>query len=255
MVRGKSPEQSKILFGYKSVTQGCYLAIFVYTIYIVSIAENLKRDTPQVIQIWYTNNFLFWGTVAKYNKTIQQLENLDNDWDYLLNLYKYKILIKIPDKFVTGHKLSALEPVLDTKYLGGYLRPEKLVKNWFLEKVETWTSGIKTFSKIVRHEPQCVYADIFKTLLPEWNYIQRVTRDAGQEFDSVEQALAEDFVPTIFRDEQSDLIRDLVSMTIKDEKFSITDPTKTAVPLNACLIVSSKLIVENLSELNNIDTQ
>ena len=49
--------------------------------------------------------------------------------------------------------------------------------------------------------PQAAYSGLQKSLQQEWQFVQRVTKDAGSEFEAVELALSGTFLLTLFGDE------------------------------------------------------
>jgi hypothetical protein len=56
-------------------------------------------------------------------------------------------------------------------------------------------------AKVAGRHPQTAYAGMQRSLQQEWEFIQRVTDGLSNEFDAIEQALNDKFLPALFRAE------------------------------------------------------
>ena len=66
------------------------------------------------------------------------------------------------------------------------------------EKALAWAEGVLELSKVVGRYLQAAYAALQKSLQQEWQFLQRVTNGLSNEFKVVEEALAENFLPSLF---------------------------------------------------------
>ena len=82
-----------------------------------------------------------------------------------------------------------------------------------------WAEGILELSKVVGRYPQAAYAGLQKSLLQqqEWQFLhQWVTSGLSNEFEVVEEALAENFLPSLFGTRiQCDTKRQLTCLPVK----------------------------------------
>jgi hypothetical protein len=58
-------------------------------------------------------------------------------------------------------------------------------------------------AKVAERYPQTAYAGMQKSLQQEWQFLQRVTDGLGEEFDDIEQAMNDKFLPALFWIEES----------------------------------------------------
>ena len=58
---------------------------------------------------------------------------------------------------------------------------------------------MKKLFGVARKHPQSSYAGLHKSLQQEWEFMQWVTPDIGDDFIPVEQALRESFILYLFR--------------------------------------------------------
>lgn len=70
---------------------------------------------------------------------------------------------------------------------------------------------------------------MMKSFQQEWQFIQRVTPGLSDEFDVVEHALNDDFLPALFGTESvSDTRRQLACLPVKHSGLALPNPTTTA---------------------------
>ena len=58
---------------------------------------------------------------------------------------------------------------------------------------------MKTMSEVACKHPKSAYAGLQKSLQQEWEFVQRVTPNIGDDFGPVEQALQDAFIPYIYQ--------------------------------------------------------
>ena len=90
-------------------------------------------------------------------------------------------------KVVTGHR-----------YLGGYIGDKEVERRWLADKITRWAESVETLDGVYRKHPQSAYAGLQKSILQEWEFVQRVTPGIGDTFGPVEKVLRETFVPAVF---------------------------------------------------------
>ncbi len=89
-------------------------------------------------------------------------------------------------------------------------------------------------AKVAPNFPQTAYSGLQKSLQQEWQFVQRVTKGIGHEFQDVELALAKTFLPTLFGDnfDKTDPRRKLSGLPVKWAGLAIPDPTAVSADLN-----------------------
>ncbi len=94
--------------------------------------------------------------------------------------------------------------------------------------------------------PQSAYSGLQKSLQQEWQFVQRVVKDVGEEFEGIEKALARTFLPALFNDDYdvaADPRRQLASLPVKHAGLALPDPTESAeANYDASILVCSHLL-------------
>ena len=84
-------------------------------------------------------------------------------------------------------------------YIGGFIGEPESEKVWLAEKVARWTDSVKVLAGVAHRHLQKSYAAIQKPLQKEWDFIQSNTPDIGEAFCSMEEALQNSLLPTLFQ--------------------------------------------------------
>lgn len=113
--------------------------------------------------------------------------------------------------------------------------------NGFRKKTTHWTNAVEQLAQVARTQPQVAYAGLQKSLQQEWQFVQRVRQDIGNDFHNVQKAIAADFLPSLFGDNIMDddpRIR-LATLPVKAAGLALPNPVESADPnylssLEAC---------------------
>ena len=118
---------------------------------------------------------------------------------------------------------------LGHRYLGGFLGSLDSQADWIQPKVAKWCEAVCTMSKAAVRYPQSAFAGLTKSLQAEWLYLQRVTPAMGPFFAPLEEALKQDFIPALFRDDNLPPdSRSLLGLVAKRAGIGIPNPVETA---------------------------
>jgi hypothetical protein len=116
-------------------------------------------------------------------------------------------------------KDSDWKVVTGCRYLRGFIGDKAEQREWVEEKALTWADSVLELSKVVGRYPQAAYAGLQKSLQQEWQFLQRVTNGLSDEFEVVEEVLAENFLPSLFGNGEScDAKRQLVCLPVTFRK-------------------------------------
>ena len=83
-------------------------------------------------------------------------------------------------------------------YLGGFIGDPVTEKAWLDDKVRGWTESVTVLAGVACRHLQIAYADLQKSLLQEWGFIQHVALGNGEAFSPVEEAFQNSFLPALF---------------------------------------------------------
>jgi hypothetical protein len=131
------------------------------------------------------------------------------------------------------------------RYLGGFIGEDEALNKWLDEKTKFWTEAVTDLTSVTQAFPQAAYSGLQKSLQQEWQFVQRVTKGIGPEFASVEQTLAETFLPTLFGGEynEDDPRHALAGLPVKWAGLAIPDPTTSVQPnYEASILLCSHIL-------------
>jgi hypothetical protein len=143
------------------------------------------------------------------------------------------------------HRFPAFRVKTGNRYLGGFIGENEVLNKWLGKKTKFWTEAVTDLTSVTQAFPQAAYSGLQNSLQQEWQFVQRVTKGIGPEFASVEQTLAETFLPTLFGDEydKDDPQRALAGPPVKWAGLAIPDPTTSAQPnYEASILLCSHIL-------------
>ena len=95
--------------------------------------------------------------------------------------------------------------------------------------MEEWAHGFKVLAKISRRHLQSAYAGLGMSLQLEWQYLQRTVPVVGTLMGPIEEALRENFFPSLFGGENIDAdFRKILGHGVKHRGLGISDPRLSA---------------------------
>ena len=101
---------------------------------------------------------------------------------------------------------------------------------------------------VAKRYPQTAYAGLVKSLQSEWQYLQRVVPDLGEEFKPIEQALREAFLPALLGDglEVTARQRNLYALPVKQGGLGILNPTETGSRCYTSSVDATSMLSQSL---------
>eukprot|EP00957_Ditylum_brightwellii_P026742 2022643-Ditylum_brightwellii.AAC.1 len=88
------------------------------------------------------------------------------------------------------------------RYLGGYIGPKQLAKEYVEKKVDDWVKLVETFSNMIAHQPQVAFAGYVRSLQFECAYIQRAIEVEEHVFNPLEEAISSRLLTELFEAKQ-----------------------------------------------------
>ena len=220
------------LHGQEGVTQGDPLSMFAYGLGVLPLIRQLKAEFPDVNQPWYADDAASAGKFSQIREHIARLNELGPHVGYYPEPSKC-ILIVPQNHLVSAQSEFAdlgFQVVPGSRYLGGFIGERSALVDWIQAKVAKWTHDIQSLAAAARAHPQAAYAGLQRSLQQEWQFVQRVVRDAGQFFDPVVQALHGTFLPALFGADlpEQDPIHTLAGLPVKHVGLALPHPRATA---------------------------
>jgi len=215
----------------EGVTQGDPLAMVMYGVGLLPLIRILKKAVSDVHQPWYADDAGAGGHFNRITRYFEKLQEFGPPRGYFPEPSKSILIVKEHNKERAEVCFAdfGFKVVTGSRYLGGFIGDKAEQREWVEEKATTWAAGVIELSKVVGRYPQAAYAGLQKSLQQEWQFLQRVTSGLSDEFEVVEEALAENFLPTLFGTGiQCDTKRQLACLPVKHAGLALPNPTTTA---------------------------
>jgi hypothetical protein len=75
---------------------------------------------------------------------------------------------------------------------------------WIKEKAHNWAEAVKELASAAKNYPQTVYSGLQRSLQQEWQFVQRVISDIGDQFAEVEKVISHTFRRALFGEDIAD---------------------------------------------------
>ena len=94
--------------------------------------------------------------------------------------------------------------------------------------VADWKKELLDLTQICKQEPQVCYAAYVFGLSKRWLYLMRTTPEIAEFFEPLECCISEQFLPTLFKSFNADILRKITTLPAKFGGLSIFDPVQIA---------------------------
>ncbi len=256
--RGK---ECTIIYSKEGVTQGDPLSMILYGITVCPLARRLLQCMPDLIQTWYADDYALSGPASRMKIAMKLVQKWGPHRGYFPEPDKSVVVCKIEHTTQAKAILEEFEfkYAKGKRYVGGFLGTEAARTDWMEEQIQKWVKNIQTLAKIAKKFPQTAYAGMTKSLQNEWAYLQRVCGNAGELFQPIEDAIAQDFLPALFGCSAEELaeskLRPLLALPVKLAGLGIPDPTKNAQRCHDTSKACTKELVTSLLEGKDLDVR
>ena len=253
--------EALILLSKEGVTQGDPLAMALYGIALLPLAEILRKQCPEVLQPWYADDAAMQGRPPSVAKCFQLLIKTGPMFGYYPEPEKSFCICplateaaaaatfetaNLPLKFSRGHR-----------YVGGFIGSTAMKDRWVEPMVAKWVDGVKAIAKVARKYPQSAFFGFSQSLQSEWQYLCRIVPDVGKHLEPVEAAIQEFLIPALFDmppGEVKDKFRRLLEHGVKQGGMNIRNPVKGASRLHQASEEASEILVESLLANADLDS-
>ena len=136
------------------------LAMVLYGLAVVPMAESLREAQPDVLQPWYADDAAMVGPASGLAATMRLLMQHGPDRGYFPEPAK-SVVISRPDA------RPVLEAALNefnfsfrdgARYLGGHIGDAASRLSWLHSKVAAWVDGVHALASVACSHPQSAYA-------------------------------------------------------------------------------------------------
>ena len=250
-----------MLHSKEGVTQGDPLAMVVYGVGMLPLTHILRRQTEEMMQLWYADDAAAGG---KFDKVLCYFNTLTREGPkrgYFPEPTKSILCVK-PQSVVRATALFqhlGFKIVTGTRYLGGHIGTEDECDQWVKKKVAGWADGVKALSKVARTSPQCAFAGLQKSLQSEWMHLQRATGGIGPLFAPVEAAISQFFLPALLGIDPTQgtppPLRQLLSLPVKCAGVGLPIPPDASDTHNATSMACTTILTNSLLSKRRFNLQ
>jgi len=179
----------------------------------------------QLKATWKTILFLLW-----VQHQMQRIRKTMIKWYYYLVFHKGKNMEQLlywgTEDRCTFHA-GSWQPLYFVLFRSQSCQNTKFK---LLMKASFWEKVVKTMARATKKFPQTAYVVMKNSLQMEWQYVHRTVSDAGTFFDGVEEAIASEFLPSLFGVDEDITCkyRKLADLPVRHGGLSLSNPTTTS---------------------------
>ena len=213
----------------EGITQGDHLAMPMYAMTTLPLIRRLPNT---VTQIWYADDASATGLVTDLRKWWGDLASVGPCFGYNPNPSKSWLVTK-EDSY--SNAVAAFEGSninMSTNghpYLGAALGTDAYINQFVTEKVDTWSSELRTLSEIAATQPHAAFAAFTHGLQSRWSYLSRTQPNVSKHYQHLENIIRSKFIPALTGNPPpNDSDRDLFALPAKVGGQGLCNPTKSS---------------------------
>jgi hypothetical protein len=234
IVRKGTGAPAFMIFGEEGLSQGDPLAMVLYGVALMPLAEHLRKFLPDVLTPWYADDAAAAGNAERSAMALKFLKVYGPIYGYYPEPEKSFHICKKEDEaqaevafYAHGLKLK-VQFVRGMRYLGGYIGSRDSKLEWVEEKVRVWVDGVKILASVVKRFPQTAFAGLTISLQNEWQYLMRTVTGIAALFDPLEKEIRSNFLPRLLGvDSISAEMCQLMAQGVKQAGLGIRNPVET----------------------------
>ena len=254
-------QEALILLSKEGVTQGDPLAMALYGIALLPLAELLRKACPEVLQPWYADDAAMQGRAQAVAKCFQLLIKLGPMFGYFPEPEKSFCICPLATEAAAAAVFAAESLPLSFsrghRYVGGFVGSRSMQDRWVEPMVDKWVVGIKALAKVAGKYPQSAFFGFSQSLQAEWQYLCRIVPGVGKHLQPVEDAIKTFMIPALFdlpASEMKDDFRLLLEHGVKQGGMNLRNPCKNADRLHQASEEASEVLVASLLGNDNLDS-
>ena len=160
------------LLSKEGVTQGDPMAMALYGIALLPLAEILRKEYPQVMQPWYADDAAMMGQARPVAGCFMRLQAIGPDFGYFPEAEKSYFICPLADEAAAKTVFEELELEIQysqgEQYVGGFIGSTEMQDRWIEPKVQGWVEGVKSLARVATRYPQSAFAGFTQSLQSEW---------------------------------------------------------------------------------------
>ena len=253
--------EALILLSKEGVTQGDPLAMALYGVALLPLAELLRVNSPEVMQPWYADDAAMMGLAKEAAACFEKLVAVGPQFGYHPEPAKSFVICPLADEEAAKAEFTAKNlPVKfcrGHRYVGGFVGSRAMQDRWVDPMVEKWVESIQALAKVAVRYPQSAYAGFSQSLQSEWQYLCRCVPGVEAHLGPVEVAIEQLLIPALMdmgSGEVTKEFRQLLANGVKQGGLNLRNPAAGAARLFQGSSEASKVLVKSLMTASALDS-
>jgi hypothetical protein len=163
--------------------------------------------------------------LASFHQTVQNWAS----YGYFPKPSKSVLIVPARTAFADLHsKVTTGHHCLDS-----FISDQDAFETWIPEKPKHWSETVMELALVAKNFPQSAYSGLHKSLQQEWQFVQRIKKVVGEEFNDIKKAISQTFLPALFGHDydDDDPCHSLVTcLPMKHAGLAIPDPIESSEP-------------------------
>ena len=251
VVRRGGGKPAYIIPHKEGVSQGDPLAMALYGVALLPLAEGMEKAVPQAVTPIYADDTSAVGNAVHNAECMLYLKENGEDFGYALEPEKSVHVCRLQDE--PGAKVAfysrglRIQFARGKRYLGGFVGSKEFREEWVREKVEKWRDGVCILANIAKRYPQAAYAAFTISYQNEWAHVQRTVPEVSLLLEPIERAIRDKFLPVLLKvDSIGAEMRQLLSHGLKQAGLGVRHPVESAdvqfqTSQSACAVLTDAL--------------
>ncbi len=230
------------IYSLEGTTQGDPAAMGMYALSVIPLIRSSAVKT--LMQAWYADDGTGVGKLLNLREWWEKISTDGPKYGYYANAKKTILIVKPQHETLarslfgnTGVDIQAN----GTRHLGAAIGTQTFIEEYVKKKVGKWQAELQTLTSFALTEPQAAYSAFVFGFKGKWNFLQRTMPNTSHLFLPLEDALRNNFLPTVTGRPITQLERDILSLPTRNGGLGVVNPTETA---EHCFNESTKITKE-----------
>jgi len=250
-----------VILSREGVTQGDPLAMALYGIALLPLAELLRSEHPDVTQPWFADDAAMQGLPQPVAKCFRLLIRVGPQFGYYPEPDKSFAICPLATEAAARPAFDAEELPIGYcrghRYVGGFVGSGAMRDRWLEPKVESWVAGVKALAKVAARYPQAAYHGFAMSLQAEWQYLCRCLPGVGPHLQPIEDAIHQVLIPALLTmppEQVAPDFRRLLANSVKKGGLGLRNPVASADRLYQASKEATAVLVKSLREGGELDS-
>ena len=215
----------------EGTTQGDPIAMAAYALGLSVLQNKISQNNTGAKHIAYADDLVGAGKLQEIKNLWDEICKHGPPLGYNPNATKSCLIVKEEMKDLATDIFKNTGITITTegqKHLGAVIGSPEFKRIFTKNLVDKWVLELQELSKIAKTEPHAAYSNFVFSFKMKWNYYMRTIPNLSDHLQPLEDAISNDFVPSLFGSKVKDLVRRLIALPPKLGGMGITNPIEIA---------------------------